>query len=54
VAQALQINAQAFGVPVPSQFVGMLPYLLTMIALTGLVGRTVSPAADGQPYEKSA
>ncbi len=53
-AQALQINAQAFGIPVPSQFVGMLPYLLTMIALTGLVGRTVSPAADGRPYEKSA
>ena len=36
-AQALQINAQSFGLPIPSQFVGMLPYLLTMIALTGLV-----------------
>ena len=51
-AQALQINAQYFGLPGPSQLVGALPYLLTMIALTGIVGRTTSPAADGQPYEK--
>ena len=51
-AQALQINAQYFGLPVPSQLVGMLPYLLTMIALTGIVGRTVAPAADGKAYEK--
>jgi simple sugar transport system permease protein len=52
-AQALQINAQGFGIPVPSQFVGMLPYILTMIALTGIVGRTLPPAADGIPYEKT-
>jgi simple sugar transport system permease protein len=50
-AQALQINAQAFGVPVASQLVGMLPYLLTMVALAGVVGRTRPPAADGQPYD---
>jgi general nucleoside transport system permease protein len=50
-AQALQINAQGFGLPLPSQFVGMLPYLLTMLALAGVVGKTRPPAADGQPYE---
>jgi len=52
-AQALQINAQFFGLQVPSQLVGMLPYILTMIALTGIVGRTIPPAADGRPYEKA-
>lgn len=51
-AQALQINAQYFGLAVPSQFVGALPYLLTMIVLTGVVGRTIPPAADGKAYEK--
>jgi simple sugar transport system permease protein len=50
-AQALQINAQGFGLPVPSQFVGMLPYVLTMIVLAGVVGKTRPPAADGQPYD---
>lgn len=51
-AQALQINAQFFGVKLPSQLIGALPYLLTMVALTGIVGRTSPPAADGQPYVK--
>jgi len=50
-AQALQINAQQFGLAVPSQLVGMLPYLLTMLALAGLAGRSRPPAADGQPYD---
>lgn len=38
---------------IPSQIPPMLPYLLTIIVLTGVVGRAVPPAADGQPYEKS-
>jgi general nucleoside transport system permease protein len=50
-AQALQINAQGFGLPAPSQLVGMLPYLLTMLALAGVVGKTRPPAADGEPYD---
>ncbi len=37
---------------IPSQIPQMLPYVLTIIVLTGLVGRAVAPAADGEPYEK--
>jgi simple sugar transport system permease protein len=37
---------------IPHQFIGMLPYLLTIIVLAGFVGRTHIPAADGVPYDK--
>lgn len=37
---------------IPSQIPQMLPYILTIIILTGVVGRATSPAASGQPYEK--
>jgi len=37
---------------IPYQFLSMAPYLLTMIVLTGIIGRAIPPAADGQPYEK--
>ncbi len=37
---------------VPSQFPQMLPYILTIIVLTGFIGRASPPAADGQVYEK--
>jgi ABC-type uncharacterized transport system permease subunit len=38
----------------PSQFWDALPYLLTIIVLAGVVGRSIPPAADGQPYEREA
>ena len=51
-ADSLQGRLAILRVPIPSQFLLMAPYLATMIALAGLVGRAVPPAADGQPYEK--
>ena len=37
---------------IPSQLPQMLPYILTIIVLTGVVGRANPPAADGKPYDK--
>lgn len=37
---------------IPHQFIGMLPYVLTIIVLVGFVGRTHPPAAVGKVYER--
>jgi general nucleoside transport system permease protein len=38
----------------PGQVYDALPYLVTIVVLAGLVGRSVPPAADGQPYQREA
>lgn len=39
-------------VKVPIEFLGLLPYILTMLVLAGVVKKAVGPAAVGRPYEK--
>jgi simple sugar transport system permease protein len=39
---------------VPAQFFDALPYLITIIVLAGLVGRSIAPAADGRPYVRES
>lgn len=53
-AEALQtvLSYTATPVPIPSSFLAMLPYLATLFAVAGVVGRVQAPAADGQPYTK--
>lgn len=51
-SDALQIIFQIKGIPIPPQFLWMLPYLITMIVLAGVIGKSVAPAADGKPYIK--
>jgi simple sugar transport system permease protein len=43
---------QTLSTPMPSQFLLILPYVATIIAVAGLMGRVRPPAADGIPYEK--
>ena len=51
-ANAVQTQIQFSGdVTIPHQFIGMLPYVLTVIVLAGFVGRARPPAAIGRPYE---
>jgi simple sugar transport system permease protein len=54
-ADALQVKLQGLGidqVPIPSEFLLMAPYIVTMIVLAGVIGQSIPPAADGVPYEK--
>ncbi|GAB1469272.1 ABC transporter permease [Chloroflexota bacterium] len=51
-ADSLQVKLQILRVPIPSEFLIMAPYIVTMVVLTGVVGRAEAPAADGENYEK--
>ncbi len=48
-----RIFAGQAGSTIPPDLIAMTPYLVTLIAVAGLVGRAVGPAAVGKPYIKS-
>lgn len=52
LADAIQTISMSLGLNVPKEFLFALPYLLTMLAVSGVVGKATAPAADGVPYEK--
>ncbi len=49
-AESFTLQFQDSGIP--TQFIQMLPYELTIIVLAGFIGKASPPAADGIPYEK--
>jgi simple sugar transport system permease protein len=52
--EALQLRIQAFNLNIPYQFLVMLPYAIALLAMVGLAGKTVPPAALGVPYSKES
>ncbi|WP_442892726.1 ABC transporter permease [Agromyces sp. CCNWLW208] len=52
-ASNLQNTLSVMGSPVPSEFMLMLPYVVTILAVAGFVGKVRGPAAAGKPYIKS-
>lgn len=51
-ADAIGSKLSLLGSSIPPQFMGMAPYLITMIVLAGFIGKGQAPAAEGEPYEK--
>ena len=49
---ALQSILATLNVPIPSNILLMAPYVATIVAVAGLVGKVRPPAADGKPYVK--
>jgi general nucleoside transport system permease protein len=48
--QILDVSVGDFSIP--SEFWQALPYVVTIVVVAGAVGRSVAPAAVGQPYER--
>jgi simple sugar transport system permease protein len=53
VAQALQFAMPAIGVEVPSALLIMLPYLLAIIAMSGIIGLTRAPSGLTKPFVRA-
>jgi ABC-type uncharacterized transport system permease subunit len=51
-AESLQTKLAILQTPIPSEFLLAAPYLVTIVVVAGLVGKSRVPAADGQPYQK--
>lgn len=49
-ATNLGATMQAVGSSVPSEFLLMIPYIITILAVAGFVGSVRAPAAEGKPY----
>lgn len=50
-ADSAQLRIQTIGSPIPYQFLQMLPYIVTVIALTIMVSRSRVPKTWGAPYD---
>jgi simple sugar transport system permease protein len=51
-AEEFQGRLAALGSGIPSEFLLMAPYLVTLVVVAGLIGRSRAPAADGIPFHR--
>ncbi len=51
LAQRLPVYSDSAGIPIDVLFQA-LPYVLTLVAVAGVIGRSIPPAAVGRPYKK--
>ena len=54
LAESLNSKLAILGSPIPSEFLSMTPYVVTLFVVAGFGGRARPPAADGQPYETAS
>jgi simple sugar transport system permease protein len=54
LSTAVAFRMQVYNESLPGidVLIQMLPYVITLVAVAGVIGRTVPPAADGKPYKK--
>ncbi len=52
IALSANLNIYLSQLVIPQQFISMLPYVITIAAVAGLVGRIRPPAADGVPFSR--
>ena len=52
IALSANLNIYLDQLVIPQQFISMLPYIITIAAVAGLVGRIRPPAADGVPFAR--
>jgi len=53
LSDGLATICQIEGIRIAPEFFNMAPYVITILALAGVVGRSTPPAAEGIPYEKA-
>jgi simple sugar transport system permease protein len=52
LAEAVRLKIGNFDTGIPSEFLLMAPYLVTLVVVAGFVGASRAPKAAGQPYDE--